>query len=475
MDRRKPIILLLSIFFTAFYLLNCESFLVLFRPDFDIKMSPEHRAYVYEKMIEAFRKRDKSCEDQGLYCRRPETQHIDCGRVLIGDKEYQETLVGVNRIPLIPDPFLNMSCAAISYRIHRKYLHYEPLKLRGTAFARIVYKDYEFIEKQVQVSYHPQNAFCFVVDQKAPAEFHEKMKRLGECVENVQVLPATESYSSDGHNVNLGHLRCMESLVQRPNWSYLLLLQNHDVISKSVYELDRIFDLMGGANDVAMSMESKGRRKMNLKWDPRSLRLFKNESGYPEEILNSEMTISSGYVQGSLSRAAVEWITSELDLTIFLDQWSQTKYGCDEQLLSSLQVNQAFGMPGHFTDECIKQKMPVPMVTRMTLWAFGNPDSCATRTVRNELCIFGIEDFRALAGMPNLMFNKMIPSFDYSIVECAAELLYNRTFLGQVDTVLNEEYYDNLPAVQYHKYHQEPGFLLNCTTDYGLWVYSDFL
>ncbi|EGT35832.1 hypothetical protein CAEBREN_23255 [Caenorhabditis brenneri] len=351
-------------------------------------MTPEHKTFVYERMIEAFRRNGNLCGSKEGYCKRPETQHVDCGRVLRGDKAYLQTLTGPSRIPLIPDPYLNMSCSAIKNRIYPDHLKFKPLKLGGIAFARIVYKDYEFLEKQLQVSYHPQNVFCYTVDEKSSEGFQQKIKRLQECLPNVIVLP---------------------------------------------------------------------------------------ESEIEESILNSEMRISSGYSQASMSRAAVDWMVNKVDLTVFIDQWNQTDYGGDEQFLSSLQVNPEFGMPGHFTDECIRQKAPVNSVTRMTQWAFGDPNKCATKTVRNEICVFGIEDLKALAESTSMAFNKMIPSFDYSIVECTAELIYNRTFLGQVDKFLDEEFYKNRVYVQYHKHHKEPGYTINCTYNNGPWKYKNYL
>ncbi|UMM20034.1 hypothetical protein L5515_015405 [Caenorhabditis briggsae] len=441
----------------------------------DTTMSFEQKAFVYEKMIRAFRKIDHSCEMQGMYCKRPETQHVDCGRVLQGDKDYLSTLTGGSRIPLIPDPYLNMKCPAINSRIRPHHLHFDPLMLSGTAFARIVYTDYEFIEKQIQVSYHPQNYFCFAVDQKSPEEFHEKMRKLSECLPNVIVLPATESYDSEGHNNNLAHYKCMQELISRPGWSYLMLLQQHDVITKSVYELDRIFELLGGANDLWMAKEIAKRRNKKLKWTPRELRMFGNDSAISKEVLDSELKFSTGYVQGSLSRDTVEWMVRKVDLSVFIDQWNQSKYGGDEQYLTSLNINPALGMPGHFTDECLKQDVPVPGITRFSIWAQGSSKQCATKKVRNELCIFGIEDFRGVSGIPALMFNKMIPAFDYSIVECTAELIYNRTFLGQVNDAFNEEFYKNMVTVQYHQYHNDPGYVLNCTSDYTPLEYDKYL
>lgn len=102
---------------------------------------------------------------------------------------YLQSLTGSNRIPLIENSFLNLTCSAIKSRIIPKTAQFKPLKLNGTAFARIVFADYEFIEKQVQASYHPQNVFCFAIDANSSAEFQRKMKKLEQCLPNVVVLP----------------------------------------------------------------------------------------------------------------------------------------------------------------------------------------------------------------------------------------------------------------------------------------------
>ncbi|VDO17457.1 unnamed protein product [Haemonchus placei] len=45
------------------------------------------------------------------------------------------------------------------------------------------------------------------------------------------------------------------------------------------------------------------------------------------------------------------------------------------------------------------------------------------------------------------MANKMMPSFDYGAVDCMHELLFNRTYLGQVDQVWNLTIYETQPYV----------------------------
>ncbi|ULT94889.1 hypothetical protein L3Y34_003964 [Caenorhabditis briggsae] len=289
------------------------------------------------------------------------------------------------------------------------------------------------------------------------------MKKLEECLENVIVLPATESYDSSGHNMNIGQKRCMEALLPKTGWKYILFLQNFDVIVKSVYELERIYELLGGVNDIHYCKEVEGRRIPGLSWDPKSMHLFRNESGISDKVLHSPMRVFSGSEQASLSRAAVKWLIEDVDMNIVIEQFNRTAYGCDEQLFPSLQLNYEYGMPGHFTDQCPNYDGP-KQITRMTQWANGDVNNCPSKIVRHGICLIGIEQLEELSKIPHIMVNKMIPSFDYSVIECTAELLYNRTFLGQKDHQLDEKFYEELLHVTYYKHHNDPGYQLNCTT-----------
>lgn len=60
----------------------------------DPKLSVDRELAVYKRITEALRTVDRSCEEQGFYCKRPETQHVDCGRVLVGDKVSSRRFTG---------------------------------------------------------------------------------------------------------------------------------------------------------------------------------------------------------------------------------------------------------------------------------------------------------------------------------------------------------------------------------------------
>lgn len=49
----------------------------------DPNISDKRKIRIYEDIIDAMRNRKKS---GNFYIKRPETQHVDCGRILNGDK-----------------------------------------------------------------------------------------------------------------------------------------------------------------------------------------------------------------------------------------------------------------------------------------------------------------------------------------------------------------------------------------------------
>ncbi|KHJ80563.1 Core-2/I-Branching enzyme [Oesophagostomum dentatum] len=117
------------------------------------------------------------------YARAPEAVYIDCGRVMKGDKVYVEA-VARNR-PTFSNRITNFSCDEIRRRVlppaAMMQLDY------GIAYARIVYKDYVFVEEELRSSYHHQNRFCYTLDSKASADFRNKMRQLPSCLPNVYV------------------------------------------------------------------------------------------------------------------------------------------------------------------------------------------------------------------------------------------------------------------------------------------------
>ncbi|VDO69304.1 unnamed protein product [Heligmosomoides polygyrus] len=313
----------------------------------------------------------------------------------------------------------------------------------------------------IRNSYHPQNHFCYSIDKKANKDFHARIKGLASCFPNVVITPEEFNVDSAGHYMDHAFYNCMKLFSKRPGWEYMILLQNHDVIIKSPYEIVEIYKSLGGANDVEITPCPDGRWNHSLKWDARSLKLFANvvipqlsESSVSSKQLSATLRFAKGATQASLSRAAVEWLVGTVNLTTLLDQINAMPFGVDEVLMQSLQVSDELDMPGRFTFECLKQGKNTDFITRMSHWPSG-AELCRSRKIRKGICILGLEDLQLLSKYPNVMANKvMLPDFDYGAIDCIHEVIFNRTFLGQVDHPLNLNYYRNMANLS--KQHSNP-------------------
>ncbi|WKY06581.1 hypothetical protein Q1695_006622 [Nippostrongylus brasiliensis] len=291
------------------------------------------------------------------FTRKPETAHIDCGRLILDGKLYTKDLA-LKRPRLVPRK-LKMDCNSIHQRVlfsaARNRIAF------GIAYARIVYEAYEFLEDELMSSYHPQNYFCFSVDLKAEQQFFDDISTLAGCLPNVMVAKYRHNITSSGRNMNRAHQDCLKLLIGKEGWGYVILMQNYDVMIKSVYEVVYILHSLGGVNDIYVRPCEKDRWNQSAKWDAQSLGLFPNG---PPSLQNTSITIARGAVQASLSRDAVQWMMTVANLTALIDQLDSDVIGADEVLLASLHVSDTLEMPGRFTGECVNKGYRTDYITR---------------------------------------------------------------------------------------------------------------
>ena len=68
-----------------------------------------------------------------------------------------------------------------------------------------------------------------------------------------------------------------------------------------------------------------------------------------------KLLFSKNLVESSLSKAMVDFIFDELNLTITIHHFNKQGYGIDEYFWSSLQSTDAIGIPGGFTHKCLDE------------------------------------------------------------------------------------------------------------------------
>ncbi|CAD5225476.1 unnamed protein product [Bursaphelenchus okinawaensis] len=317
------------------------------------------------------------------------------------------------------------------------------------AYARNVYKDYRFIEMELSTTYAPQNLYCFGIDGKSDALFQLRMRNLSQCFNNVFLTEYRYTMDSKGHNTNLYHIECMKVLreTQKP-YKYLFLLQNHDVALHTNEEMVHILTTFHGTNDVTTVPT---RPTPKIKWDFESMRVFKNIARNRQVQNNFEPKLvpTRGFVQSTLSKAAVDFILEELFLDVTIAYFSLYPKSKDEYLFSTINNNDNIALPGGFTSKCTKNNGTTTGITRYNIWQ-RNATLCESKLFRHGLCVFGLEDLvPKLADSPFFFANKMMPEKDFSAISCWHEMLFNRTYHQRGLHYVKENYYWKLPTIRF--------------------------
>ncbi|KAE9552240.1 hypothetical protein FO519_004549 [Halicephalobus sp. NKZ332] len=131
----------------------------------------------------------------------PEVEGIDCARFFQNDTAY-EAIYTDNKITYKDEEFLSSDCREIRLR---NYFPEEPLSEAESefpiAFARIVYRDYLFLEMELAATYAPQNVYCYAIDGKSDELFHQRIHALAECFPNVIYTKTEYNITSSGKNM----------------------------------------------------------------------------------------------------------------------------------------------------------------------------------------------------------------------------------------------------------------------------------
>lgn len=73
-------------------------------------------------------------------------------------------------------------------------------------------------------------------------------------------------------------------------------------------------------------------------------------NGFPPKL-----HFAKGYVESSLSKAMVDFMVNDLNLTETLIRLNNNSFGIDEILISTLQATEALNAPGSFMHRCIEE------------------------------------------------------------------------------------------------------------------------
>jgi hypothetical protein len=148
----------------------------------------------------------------------------------------------------------------------------------------------------------------------------------------------------------------------------------------------------------------------------------------------------------------VDFVASQLDLTVMLNQLETGGYAMNEIWLPTLHATDSIGLPGGFTHACLDRGVDGAMVSRLTVWEGQYQNGCGdSHPFRHSICLLGVEDLaRRMANSRFLFANKLMPEFDFGAIECWHETIFNRTYLDRGVHRLRPRVYQELPHVWFY-------------------------
>ncbi|MFH4974663.1 hypothetical protein AB6A40_001372 [Gnathostoma spinigerum] len=267
------------------------------------------------------------------------------------------------------------------------------------AFVRVVYKEYHLQELLLNLMWSPQNFYCYALDKQSSPLFHEQMKNLSHCFDNVVLTSVEYPVKSSGWNMYSSILECLKVIIEKSGWKYAIILQNHDIPIKTNREIVDILKLFNGSNDIAVYAQSKRRTPRFDNWTYAALHLFKDES------LNDNRTIkiAKGNIGCSLSRPFVEFIVRELNLIELIRRFESIGYGSDEMLFPTLHSNDELTTShacthastmrsgsAHSCSPCFCTWAKRSCVVRLQLWFFRHSPMNASINEHVKDCVYDV-------------------------------------------------------------------------------------
>ncbi|CAJ0564298.1 unnamed protein product, partial [Mesorhabditis spiculigera] len=367
---------------------------------------------------------------------------IDCRRLFERDVAYIEELSALEgkldprlmqRIVAKEEPIVG-SCVEIRARIIGDYP--APFLNYSVAFARNIYEEFETLEILLAATYSPENHYCYHVDVKSTPKFKAQMETLQTCFPNVYLVKEQFDVSSSGFNNNMAHYKCMEVLLEKPGWEYLILLQAHDLVAHTNLELMKMLRLLNGTNDNDMEDIPWDRVAPGLSFEIKDLNLWTQHTNLtPAEREKAKLKFAKGLEEATYMRAAIHWMVKEMNITTLIERFNQGPYAVDELAFATLANSETLRMPGGYHSACLENRLRdsfFTYITRHTRWIDNGYEGCHER---HQICLYGIEDLQEARRIARrvISLNKFLGSHDFVAIACMAESLFNRTHGSEED------------------------------------------
>ena len=182
--------------------------------------------------------------------------NIECDKVMKGDGASMKSarhimkFVQRNAVPIQTYSWI-LDCS--SFKRNRGYIQHifsGSERQFPLAFALVVYRDVEQVERLLRAIYRPHNYYCLHIDVKTKQSDHDALISISSCFNNVFVVDNPVNVTWGEFSVLEAEILRMKLLWRFKEWKYYINLTGQEFPLKTNLEIVEILKAMKGANIV---------------------------------------------------------------------------------------------------------------------------------------------------------------------------------------------------------------------------------
>ena len=181
-------------------------------------------------------------------------ENVDCEGIIKGASDSindaKKNMSSFTRRGLDIEYFINISNCTV-FKRDQGYIDHPLSPVERDfplAFALIVYKNVEQVERLLRSIYRPHNYYCLHIDKKTDNKTKNAFEAIAECFNNVFIVPNPVDVQWGKITVLQAELLCMQYLWAAKSWKYYINLTGQEFPLKTNLEIVEILQAMDGAN-----------------------------------------------------------------------------------------------------------------------------------------------------------------------------------------------------------------------------------
>jgi len=218
------------------------------------------------------------------------------------------------------------------------------------AYAVVVFKSANLVEKVLQSIYMPHNIYCIHVDVKSSDTFRNAVKAMAYCLDNVFITSKPVNLIWSHVSTLYAQRNCLRELMESPvKWKYFMHISGQELPLYTNFEIVRALVMLNGFNNIeSFAIPPHNWGRMQYSFEVKKVKgrefhenyvLTRTEVTKPQPPWNISIQKGSNFV--AITREAANYILHDQVPIDFLGWLNDTAFP-DEAFYSSLQQHPGF-------------------------------------------------------------------------------------------------------------------------------------